>query len=57
MAGDTVYGARRDPLGLAGQCLHARELSFLHPRTGERITFQTELPDYFEALLARLRAK
>lgn len=57
VAGDTVYGARRDPLGLAGQCLHARELSFLHPRTGERITFQTALPDYFEALLARLRAK
>ena len=55
VVGDTVYGARRDPFGLHGQCLHARELSFLHPRTGERMTFQTELPDYFAALLARLR--
>ena len=54
VAGDTVYGARRDPLGLEGQCLHARELSFLHPRTGERMTFQTELPDYFKTLLTRL---
>ncbi len=55
VVGDPVYGARRDPFGLAGQCLHARELSFFHPRTGERMTFQTELPDYFAALLARLR--
>ena len=57
VAGDTVYGARRDPLGLDGQCLHARELSFIHPRTGERMTFQTELPDYFTALLTRLCTK
>ncbi len=56
VVGDTVYGARRDPFGLNGQCLHARELSFLHPRTGERMTFQTELPDYFEGLLERLRS-
>ena len=55
VAGDTVYGARRDPLGLNGQCLHARALSFLHPRTGERMTFETPLPDYFEKLLDKLR--
>ena len=55
VAGDTVYGARRDPFGLNGQCLHARELSFIHPRTGERMTFHAALPDYFSALLARLR--
>ena len=54
VVGDTVYGARRDPFGLNGQCLHARELSFIHPRTGERMTFQTELPDYFKTLLTRL---
>ena len=55
VVGDTVYGARRDPFGLNGQCLHARELSFIHPRTGERMTFHAALPDYFSALLARLR--
>ena len=36
LLGDTVYGAKKPVPGLAGQCLHAAELRFLHPRTGER---------------------
>ena len=39
------------------QCLHARELTFLHPRTGERVTVQCELPEYFQELLQKLRQK
>ena len=38
---------------LAGQCLHARRLTFRHPRTGERITLACPLPDYFQAVLTR----
>lgn len=46
-AGDPLYGA--DPtlsarLGLSRQWLHARELSFDHPATGERVTFTSEYP-------------
>ena len=52
--GDTVYGAKKPYPGLAGQCLHARRLSFLHPRTGERVTVECPLPDYFTALLDKL---
>jgi 23S rRNA pseudouridine1911/1915/1917 synthase len=52
--GDTVYGAKKPYPGLAGQCLHARRLSFLHPRTGERVTVECPLPDYFTAILQKL---
>ena len=53
--GDPVYGGLRKGFPeLAGQCLHARRLSFLHPRTGERVTVECPLPDYFTALLDKL---
>ena len=39
---------------LNGQLLHAAELSFNHPRTGERVTFNAPLPDYFGAVLEKL---
>ena len=52
--GDTVYGHKKPELGQSSQCLHARELTFVHPRTGERMTVRCELPDYFTALLERL---
>ncbi len=54
LLGDTVYGARKPWPGLAGQCLHARRLSFLHPATGERVTVECPLPDWFTAVLDRL---
>ena len=52
--GDTVYGAKKPYPGLAGQCLHARRLSFVHPATGERMTVECPLPAYFTALLEKL---
>ena len=51
--GDTVYGNKKAVPGLAGQCLHAVGLTFLHPRTGERIELHCPLPDYFEAQLQK----
>lgn len=55
LLGDTVYGSKKPYPGLAGQCLHARRLSFVHPRTGERMTVECPLPDWFEAVLDKLR--
>jgi len=52
--GDLVYGMKRVDKGLAGQCLHARQLRFLHPRTGEPVVCEAPLPDYFKSVLARL---
>ena len=53
--GDAVYGRGKE-LGLASQCLHARELTFLHPRTGEPVTVSCELPEYFAEILRKLGA-
>lgn len=57
IVGDTVYGHKKPELGLDSQCLHARELTFVHPRTGERITVQCPLPDWFQAALDRLKTR
>ncbi len=54
VAGDAVYGGKPGERGLDGQCLHARELEFTHPRSGERLHFSTPLPEYFTAFLSRL---
>ncbi len=54
LLGDMVYGAGKPEKGLEGQCLHARELKFRHPRTGEEIRLRSELPAYFTEVLSRL---
>ena len=53
--GDMVYGHKKPELGLNSQCLHARELTFHHPRTGEHVTVSCPLPEYFECVLKKLR--
>lgn len=55
LLGDEVYGKAKLPeKGLVGQCLHARELQFIHPRTGDAVHLTTQLPDYFQEVLNRL---
>ena len=55
LVGDTMYGPKKQPWGLEGQLLHAKVLGFDHPRTGERLLFDSELPPYFEKVLTKLR--
>lgn len=55
VAGDPLYGPRKNPLDLKGQALHAFLLGFEHPITGDRMEFKAELPAYFQALLNNLR--
>ena len=55
--GDLVYGRKKPELGQSSQCLHARELTFRHPRTGEAVTVTCPLPDYFEEVLRILRSR
>ncbi len=62
LLGDEVYGGTKTrfeklhPSLFDGQVLHAKRLSFTHPRTRERMTFECELPDNFKKLLDILRA-
>lgn len=53
--GDTVYGHKKPELGLDSQCLHARELTFVHPRTGQPVTVSCPLPDWFQSVLEKLK--
>ena len=55
LAGDPVYGPRNCIRSLGGQCLHAKELGFTHPSTGEWMRFDSELPGWFQEYLIRLR--
>ena len=57
LLGDFTYGAPSPEKGLEGQCLHARRLRFVHPRTGEHVLLETELPAYFTDVLSRLGPK
>lgn len=45
VAGDKQYEARTNPIGRL--CLHASELSFTHPATGEPVTFRAKMPRDF----------
>ena len=54
VAGDSVYGGAKQPKELQGQCLHAKKLGFVHPKTEEYMEFDSALPDYFTQFLKRL---
>ena len=57
LLGDTVYGGGRTPFEkhharlLSGQALHAKRLTLTHPRTKERMSFESPLPEDFEKLV------
>ncbi len=57
LLGDLVYGAEKNPQNIRfakhtdGQCLHAKELTLTHPRTGEKMHFESPLPSYFTEIL------
>lgn len=55
IAGDPVYGPKKVITELGGQCLHAGLIGFIHPRTGEYIEIDSELPEYFASYLEKLR--
>ena len=54
LLGDYTYGAPSPDKGLEGQCLHARRLRFIHPRTGEEHITEAPLPPYFTDVINKL---
>ena len=54
VAGDSVYGPKKVIKSLNGQCLHAKKLGFIHPRTQKYIEFNSDLPNYFKNFLNQL---
>ena len=61
LLGDPVYGGanhrfcQNHAALIHGQCLHAAELSLIHPRTGEGMHFTCPLPEDMERILTILR--
>ena len=47
--GDPVYG-KAEPQ-IAGQCLHAKTVGFVHPVSGKELLFDSELPEDFQRVL------
>lgn len=54
VAGDAVYGVKNEKVSFAGQCLHARKIGFIHPKTEQYMEFSSLLPGYFTDFLAKL---
>ena len=60
VVGDTMYGAPRQArgknavIGLGRNFLHAAELQFRHPRTGDRIELKSQLPDELQEFLRKV---
>jgi len=52
--GDMVYGRKKAELGQSSQCLHAKHLKLLHPRTGKELELSSELPSYFKEILCKV---
>lgn len=61
LMGDTVYGGGKTKFEvcnkalISGQCLHAGELEFIHPRSHALMHFEAPFPPYFLELLEKLR--
>lgn len=58
IVGDPIYGGDQHlPFKTDGQLLHARELGFIHPRTGALMRFEAPLPEIFQKALDHLRGR
>jgi 23S rRNA pseudouridine1911/1915/1917 synthase len=55
IVGDSVYGFRKQRVRLNRHFLHAAKLAFIHPATGERLLFQSPLPEELQRVLAELK--
>lgn len=51
---DPVYGKRK-LIDETGQCLHAKTLGFIHPKTGKYMEFDSELPSCFTNIMEQLK--
>ena len=54
VAGDPVYGFKKQKLAADGQLLHAQRLELTHPTSGKRMCFTAPLPQAFRDILKKL---
>lgn len=57
VVGDPVYGYKKQKFKLNGQLLHAQKLILTHPSTGQEMTFQAPMPEYFKGIIEILESR
>lgn len=56
LVGDSKYAPLKNPFAIKGQALHSNTLEFVHPRTGERMSFSAPMPEDMQKIITRLRS-
>lgn len=54
LLGDSIYNHNKCPYKLQGQCLHARVIGFVHPKTKEYMEFEAPIPEYMINLIEKV---
>lgn len=54
VVGDSTYSNGKNPFGIKGQMLHAKELEFKHPTTKNIMKLEAPLPKYFKDVIDNL---
>lgn len=54
LVGDPKYSPMKTPFHIEGQALHSEKLTFIHPRTGEKMEFKADLPVDMQKIITRL---
>ncbi len=57
IVGDYVYSNGKNPFNVEGQMLHAKQIEFVHPRTGEDMKIEAPIPKYFQDIINICDAK
>jgi hypothetical protein len=55
IVGDRKYGKTKD--GYRRLALHSKSISFKHPTSGEQMTFETKVPNYFNKLIDNIQER
>ena len=56
LLGDPLYGPKNTKFKLKGQTLHAKKIGFIHPTSKKYIEFNSELPNYFKAVIKKIES-
>ncbi len=51
IVGDYVYSNGKNPFNVEGQMLHAKQIEFVHPRTGKNMKIEAPIPKYFQDII------
>ncbi len=54
IVGDYVYSNGKNPFNVEGQMLHAKQIQFIHPRTGKDMSIEAPIPIYFQKIIEQL---